>query len=412
MRTCTHPICSVQKKRSVITYGRQAANQFTLLVFLSTAVMPTFLKSQTSSACSIQTLDEEIVCRDCAGVKAILLNAEGSRVYSVNLEGMSVIEFDRSSKQKLRKLKFVATPGKGFDYSKKVWIDSYEEKPVEGCFTHDGRYLWLSLHNAKGVVIWDLWNHDTYVEGRPYKEAWLYDYSAPRADQSPMPEKKKVRLLWIQTGTTPKVVTAAPDGKYLFVSNWHSNTVSILDIASHNPAEWKKIDDLSLGPIPRGLTVAQDSKTLYVAQMGGRTVSVVDLLKLQKIRSIDVGLNPRHLLIHNNCLYVSLNRPAKLVKIDLLQERMMKTADTGRTPRTIVCTPDGRFLFVTCYKENLVQLFATDSMQLLQSWESPGHPVCIDVFQHGNEIEAWVGNHTYGTVRRIHLKWSDETQGN
>ena len=53
------------------------------------------------------------------GVKSVLISPYGSRVYSMNLEGMSVYEFDRKSRKLLRKLAFIPTKGTGFDYDKK-----------------------------------------------------------------------------------------------------------------------------------------------------------------------------------------------------------------------------------------------------------------------------------------------------
>ena len=49
------------------------------------------------------------------GVKSVLVSPDGSKVFSINLEGMSVYEFDRASRKILRKLEFIPHPGTGFD---------------------------------------------------------------------------------------------------------------------------------------------------------------------------------------------------------------------------------------------------------------------------------------------------------
>lgn len=389
-------------------YCKTAIKTITWLVLLSVFSTQNAY-GRDKPAQSFETLSNEIICDNCRGVKAVVMDKNRSHVYSINLEGMSVYEFHRASRQITRRLKMIATPGKGFNYSKKVWIDSYQEKPVEACFTHRGRYLWLSLHNAEGIVVWDLFGNNTDMEGRPFKEAWLYELlpAAPAPDAGktePEYSKKRIRLLWIKTGATPKVIASSPDGHYLFVSNWHSHTVSVIDIQSHNPADWKKIRDLKSGPIPRGLAVSLDSKKLYVAQMGGSTINIINLDNMVKTSAIRVGVNPRHLIISDTCLYASLNISAELVKIDLKREQIVQRVKTGRKPRTIVCTPDGRYLFVTCYTDNIVQLFATEPLKLLRTWKSPGHPVCVDVYQNGDRVEAWIGNHTYGTIRVLTLK--------
>jgi YVTN family beta-propeller protein len=346
----------------------------------------------------LEKVDIQTVDSTCYSVKAVIANSDNSRIYTANLEAMNVYEFDRVSRKVLRKLVFVANPGKGFNYQKKVWFNSYQEKPVEECLTHNGRFLWLSLHNAGGVVIWDLTGGETYVEGKPYKEAWLNDISGPT------PTKKKLRLLWIKTGTTPKIITATPDGKYLFVANWHSNSISVIAIDSPDPKDWVKIKDIAPSPIPRGMVVSPDSKYLYVAQMGGDFISIIDLANFQKIREISVGVNPRHIIINNNYCYSSLEISSKLVKIDLSTNKIVKIVPTQRSPRTIAITPDGKIIFVTCYIGNYFQAFDADNLSLLGSWQCYGNPVAVTVYQKDDEIEAWVGNEGGSTVKVFTFK--------
>jgi DNA-binding beta-propeller fold protein YncE len=126
---------------------------------------------------------------------------------------------------------------------------------------------------------------------------------------------------------------------------------------------------------------------------------VIDLESFKKLRSINVGINPRHLIRYGDYIYCSLNLGAKLVKIDTNTEKVIKKASTGRSPRTISITKDGKYVFVTCYNADQLQAFDADSLELIGSWESKGHPVASEVFREGDLIEVWVGNHTYGTVK-------------
>jgi hypothetical protein len=86
------------------------------------------------------------------GTKSVLFNTNGSRLYAMNLEGMSVYEFDQSTRKVIKEFKFKPTKGTGWDYEKDKPIPSYEEKPVEACITHNDKILWVSLHNAEGIV--------------------------------------------------------------------------------------------------------------------------------------------------------------------------------------------------------------------------------------------------------------------
>ena len=86
------------------------------------------------------------------GTKSVLFNGEGTKLYAMNLEGMSVYEFDQSTKNVTREFKFKPTRGTGWDYEKDKPIASYQEKPVEACLSHNDKILWVSLHNAEGIV--------------------------------------------------------------------------------------------------------------------------------------------------------------------------------------------------------------------------------------------------------------------
>lgn len=367
----------------------------TAVFFFMTNAADAFAQEGTQAPVTLKLNKPETI-KTALGVKSVLMSPDGSKVYSINLEAMSVYEFDRASRKILRKLVFIPNPGTGFDYTRKTSIGSYQEKPVEGHFTHKGRYLWISLHNGNGVVVWDLQSGDTWREGKPFKEAWLCDV-AP-ADKG-VDEKTKIRLLWIKTGKTPKVITSSPDGRYLFVANWHSSTVSVIAIDSDNPAEWRKVKHLATGRVPRGMVVSGDSKFLYVAQMGGSGISVVDLATLRKVDEIRVGANPRHIVLGGGFLYVSLNAGSKIVKVDMATRKVVKIAKTGKYPRTIVLSADKKTLFVVCYKSDELQAFATKNLSLIGSWKSALHPVGVDLFAKGGKREVWVGNYSSGTIK-------------
>src|SRR4030095_12110590 len=86
------------------------------------------------------------------GTKSVLFNTSGTKLYAMNLEGMSVYEFDQPTRKVLREFRFRPTKGMGWDYEGDTAIASYEEKPVEACFSNNDKILWVSLHNAGGVI--------------------------------------------------------------------------------------------------------------------------------------------------------------------------------------------------------------------------------------------------------------------
>lgn len=363
----------------------------------------------------IEKIKMELVDSTCYSVKSVNMNGDYSKVYTTNLEGMNVYEFDRVRKIVTRKLDFVHTPGRGYNYQKRTWLNSYQEKPVESFITHNGRYLWVSLHNAGGVAIWDLTGAETYVNGKPFKEGYLYDRSAAvpanKIDSKTGFFKKRYRSLLIKTGTTPKVIAATADGRYLFVANWHSNSISILSISSPNPVDWVKIKEIKTCPIPRGMVTSSDSKYLYVAQMGSNYISAINLDNLKNKQQIHVGVNPRHIVMRDGYIYSSLALSSKLVKVNLTSQKVVKSVDTKLSPRTIALSRDGKIIFVTCYTGNYIQAFSTEDLSLLGSWKCPGAPVAIGLHQEGDIIEAWVGNEKGSTLKVFTFRFSRSLNG-
>ena len=121
---------------------------------------------------------------------------------------------------------------------------------------------------------------------------------------------------------------------------------------------------------------------------------------------VQVGINPRHVILNHGLLYVSLNKSDKLVKYDIINKQVVGTADTDRRPRTIATTSDGKLVFVVCYYGESLQAFRSEDLTLLGRWESRLHPVAVDVFEDGDTVEVWVGNYSSGTIQVFTMKSS------
>ncbi|MEA3506376.1 MAG: hypothetical protein U9R36_02630, partial [Elusimicrobiota bacterium] len=88
--------------------------------------------------------------------KSVKVSPDGKYAAVMNLEGLSFWIIDASDFTLDKKIKFFPEPAKGWNYQKRKPINSYAQKPVESCFSNDSRFLWVSLHNGGGVVVYDL----------------------------------------------------------------------------------------------------------------------------------------------------------------------------------------------------------------------------------------------------------------
>ena len=338
--------------------------------------------------------------RAAPGTKSVLFNSTGSKLYAMNLEGMSVYEFNQATRKIIREFKFKPTKGTGWDYENDKPISSYQEKPVEACFTHDDKLLWVSLHNAEGIV--PLFIDSTDIG------------SASRRKMKASQPEKKVTIIYpgkqrkdsffvplIKTGKTPKIISRTADNKHLLVSNWHSYNVSVLELNRDEYPYAKLVETIPVPAIPRGIAIDDRNNRSYIAIMGGASISVVNNTAWMKVEDIQVASNPRHIVLDSTGrLFVSYNRLAKIACIDGLTGKTLFTTPTNAQPRTIILSKNQKFLFVTCYSSDFVDVFKiTDTgFEKVISLPCKGHPVGVDIFEDEKKLEAWVCSYSNGSI--------------
>lgn len=335
-----------------------------------------------------------------AGTKSVLFNTNMSKLYAMNLEGMSVYEFDQATKKITKEFKFKPTKGFGWDYVKHIKVNSFEEKPVEACFSHNDKLLWVSLHNANGIVPINL---TAKIESRKpdstYKKVYVKNLDSQYKDSMYVP--------LIRTGKTPKVIAKTANSKYVLVSNWHSNNVSVIEANDSILPYGKLIATIPVSAIPRGIAVDDVNNKTYIAIMGGNSISVINNLTWKIEKELNVAATPRHILIDNKQrLLVSYNSMGKIVCVSPLTGKTLFSTKTNAQPRTIVLSKNQRFLFVTCYSGNVVDVFKINdtSFTKIYSLECKGKPVGVDIYEDDNKLEAWVCNYVGGNIKVFTFK--------
>ncbi len=373
----------------------------TLLKDSNTAIKPTSIPLDNTPYNLVFEKVDSI--KASAGTKSVLFNTNGSKLYAMNLEGLSVFEFEQSSRRLLRTFKFKSSKGKGWDYELKKSIPSLQEKPVEACLSHDDKILWVSLHNAGGVVplYLDSAYSDNYVwtDTNNTKKVTIRNFTSARIDSVIMP--------LIHTGATPKVIAKTADDKYLLVSNWHAHTVSILRMDRQVKSIASLVKNIPVAAIPRGIVVDDAKQKTYIAIMGSSTISVLNNYGWVKEKNIEVASNPRHIVMDKKGrLIVSFNNLGQVACIDPIAGKTLFTAATAKQPRTIALSKDGKYLFVTCYAGNKMEVFKIEDNQFTPLYSLPcaGKPVGADVVETHDKTEVWVCNYVKGNIKIFSFK--------
>lgn len=331
------------------------------------------------------------------GTKSVLFNSTGSKLYAMNLEGMSVYEFDQVTRKLTREFKFKPTRGIGWDYAASKPISSFQEKPVEACFSHADKILWVSLHNAEGIVpirLDDLKKNTALPgKGQLTKPVTVHYPGTARKDSFYVP--------LITTGKTPKVIARSADSRHLLVSNWHSYNVSVLELNENSSPFGKVISTVPVSAIPRGIAVDDANQKSFVAIMGGSSLAVISNKTWKTDTILQVQHSPRHIVMDTSGhLFVSYNSIGRIACLDARTGRSLFSTATHAQPRTIALSKNHKFIFVTCYTSDFVDVYKinADNFEKVASLPCEGHPVGVDIVETENKLEAWVCSYKNGAI--------------
>lgn len=248
------------------------------------------------------------------------------------------------------------------DFGFSNYSGNYKGAPVEGTFSPDGKYLYVSNYAMYGKGF-NKEGTDTCSPANGYDKSFVY-----RINRS----NYQIDAVYL-VGSVPKVVEVTPDNKYVLVANWCSYTVSVISVEKN-----KVVKTLKIGRYPRGITINNDSTKAYVAEMGGNRIHVIDLQDFTTTY-IPIGSNPRAIVLSpdNNMMYVTMNLSGKVASWDLVNNKAGKSVKTGNAARSLAINADGSHLFVVNYKSDTMSRVRTSDMKVTQNINVCNEPIGI-----------------------------------
>jgi YVTN family beta-propeller protein len=104
------------------------------------------------------------------------------------------------------------------------------------------------------------------------------------------------KIAEIPVGLEPRNLAISPNGKYVFVSNTASGTVSVIRTSRNRVSR-----TIAVGTEPYGIAITPNGSRVYVANARSNDISVLDKKGMEVIDTIeDVGVEPRALAITND----------------------------------------------------------------------------------------------------------------
>jgi len=336
-----------------------------------------------------------------------ILNSK-NKFYVNSLEGEETAVYDLTTFKKIKIIKhsfnasnqylFKGDANAGFIYKTKNGnLNYFNGKPVESCFSHNGKYLWITYY-------------------RKSYDANAIDPSAVCIIDTDADTIVRV----MTTASLPKMIACSPDSKTIAISHWGDNTVSLIDVSSGNPSSFSYLDNIVIdyrmnlnfssntkidrdnncGNCLRGTEFTPDNKYILVGKMGGNGIAIIDIAKRKYLGTVTgMKTNMRHLIIKDAWLYLSSNKYgyvqktllSDFVKYFSTASKMgaydkWQNAFVGIGARTISIDPSGKYLFAAVNNESKVSIVRTSDMKVLASCNADSYPVGMDMSEDGKTL--------------------------
>jgi WD40 repeat protein len=168
----------------------------------------------------------------------------------------------------------------------------------------------------------------------------------------------------VEVDRSPIDLVLAPDETWLASANSTAGTVSLVSLPGG-----KVLHELPVGAQPVALALAEQGKTLLVSCHSGGDLVLLGVLdgRLSEKGRIAVGMQPYGIAVSpgGDRAYVAQTAAAKVVEVDLVAKKVLRTMEVGRWPRHLALSPDGKRLAVGASGDRGVTLVDVEAGQQL-----------------------------------------------
>lgn len=357
---------------------------------------------------------------DIFSPKSIQFSKNGESVFVHSLEGHKTVVFNQDGSQKKHVIHHSFAEKDSPLFEKRPPFDytfSYENpnvfsgKPVESVLSHNGKYLWVTYYRRSYDELGQEPSAVSIIDTDSYKTEKVFG-----------------------TGPISKYIEKSHDDKWMAISNWGDNTVSIYKIDNPNLKNIKPYQLLIVEKRPsainrkvnrdklcgfciRGLAFSKDSKYLFVSRMKGGGISIFHLDKNNKFQykatvfGIQAGTRDLHLSLDGKFLFAGCNSSGTIAKIpveDFLAFVDRKKTQTieltsleisnlkilkqfiGLGVRSFKLHPTLNYIFSTSNNGSEVIMLKSDDLKVLGRIPVDSYPVGLGISPSGKYL--WVSS--------------------
>lgn len=349
---------------------------------------------------------------DIYSPKSARFLSDGSKVYVNSLEGLKTVVYDPRTLTHLKTILHTFGPDDAplfrgettvFDYpyakaSPSGDPNQFSGKPVESALSHDDKYLWVPYYRRD------------------------FDYGAGSPSAVAIIDTATDTIVRVMpAGPIPKYVAISPDDHWAAITHWGDNTVSLIDISTGDPSTFTYRPerlvveyalsqegltgdrDAECGFCLRGTTFTPDGKTLLVARMGDGGIAGFDVASGTYLGTVDgMQPTPRHLVVTDDgkWLYLTSNRSGYVSRhalptvVEALRAAAGKHVEldgwhevfVGGGARTLELSPDGKRLYAAVNGQAEVVAVDAETMTVLARVRTDSYAVGLAVAPDGKQL--------------------------
>lgn len=209
----------------------------------------------------------------------------------------------------------------------------------------------------------------------------------------------------IKVGESPTYATLSPDGRLLFVANFASDEISVIDTATRKTKE-----KFYGGHEPVGIAITPDADKIFVTNLAGGLVKVINAKTYQVEDDIKVGDTPSNITISPRGLqaFVTNYGRGKIGRIDFIDtstHRVVGEVEVGVRPLAAVVSELEDRLYVVCGGSNDLYIIDVAARKVIDTLPVGQGPDALALSPDRNTLYiSNSGSHDVSIVDLIDLK--------
>lgn len=168
-------------------------------------------------------------------------------------------------------------------------------------------------------------------------------------------------------GRTSHMVTLSRNGRWAYVSNSRSGSVSAIHLET---GETKVVP---AGARPEGSALSRNGKELYVVNREGAAISVIDTEKKERIADIPTGQGPVRIAVtpDGRTLVYALLEGQGVGFADARTRRRIAEVPVGRRLVSLNLSPDGSLAFASAQWDDTVYVVSVPERKVVREVKTP-----------------------------------------